>query len=220
MKAPYATGCLLAVLATGALASGFDDAMLAFENKDYPRAQEAIEPLAKAGNAAALTLLGRIREEGYHDVAGALPLYRQAAEKGFAEAQVQLAELYDGGDGVPRDAELALRWYERAAQQGNEEAQLALGLNYADVRHDNLSAFGFFQQAADQGNVTAQYRLGLLYLGDVDVPRDDIKAWVYLSLASEKLPEADQARSALELNLPAETLTSARVALSRWIAAH
>ena len=208
------------VLASGVSASGFDDAMLAFENRDFDRALAIIEPVARSGSPAAVTLLGRIWDEGYHDPARALPYYRQAAEKGYADAQVQLAELYDAGDGVPRDMDAAIRWYEKAAKQGHEEAQVALGLHYSEDLNDNLSALDYFLQAADQGNATAQYRLGLIYLGDPSIPRDDIKSWLYFSLAAERMPESDEARSALELNMTPELISKARQALAGWLSAH
>lgn len=221
MKTFARTALLLLALspATG-LAGGFDDAMLAFENRDYTTALTHITPLARNGDPAAMTLLGRILDEGLHEPAKAAPWYRQAAVKGFAEAQVQLAELYDAGEGVPQDIETAVLWYEKAAEQGHEDALLALGQHYSQDLNHAKSALPYYQRAADMGNANAGYRLGLLYLGESGIPRDDQKAWLYLSLAADRIPEAGQARDVLELNMDAAAVAAARKALENWEKTH
>lgn len=200
--------------------SGYDDAMFAFENRDYTSALQHIEPLARSGDLAAMTLLGRVYDEGFHEPLKALPWYRQAAEKGDADAQVQLAELYDAGEGVPADMDAAVFWYEKAAAQGHEEAELALAQYYSDDLGDNLRAKGYYQQAADQGSEVAQLKLGLLYLGETGIERDVVQAWLYLSLAAERLPEAADTRDVLELNISSVDLAKAKQQLSMWQASH
>lgn len=46
-------------------------------------------------------------------------LLRDAAEQGQAMAQYRLGASYENGNGVDVDIEEALRWYEKAAAQGN-----------------------------------------------------------------------------------------------------
>ncbi|WP_165391420.1 tetratricopeptide repeat protein [Fluviicoccus keumensis] len=210
------------ILAIPALAwsAGFDDAMLAFENHDFAKAKAMIEPAARSGDAASMTLMGRILDEGMAQPATAVNWYRQAAEKGFAEAQVQLAELYDAGEGVPQDIEIAVIWYEKAAAQGNEDALVALGQHYSVDLNHKKSAVTYYLRAAALGNDTAQYQLGLIYLGEKGIPRDDIKAWMYFSLSADHIPEAAQARDVLELNMSPESLQAARKALADWEASH
>ncbi|KAG0270673.1 hypothetical protein DFQ27_000023 [Actinomortierella ambigua] len=51
------------------------------------------------------------------------------------DAQVSLAEMYEtGGDGVPKDNEIAFVWYLRAAQQGHLDAMDRVGDMYAEGR--------------------------------------------------------------------------------------
>jgi TPR repeat protein len=200
--------------------TGFNDAMLAFENKDFAQAKVLVEPLAKSGDPAAMTLLGRILDEGMDQPANAVYWYRSAAEKGFAEAQVQLAELYDAGEGVRQDIELAVMWYEKAAAQGNEDALVGLGQHYSNDVNHKISAVPYYQKAADMGNDKAQYQLGLIYLGEKGIPRDDIKAWLYFSLSADTIPESGQARDVLELNMTPENVQAARKALAEWEAKH
>lgn len=211
---------MLALIPTLAVAAGFEDAMLAFENRNYPAALSLAEPLAKTGDPAAMTLLGRILDEGMHQPSKAFIWYRQAAVKGYAEAQLQLAELYDAGEGVTQDIETAVLWYEKAAEKDNEEALIALAQHYtADLNHQK-SAVPYYERAAGMGNATAQYQLGLIYLGDNGIARDDVKAWLYLSLAADRIPEAAQARDVLEINLGEGTLSFARKALADWEKSH
>ena len=53
----------------------------------------------------------------------AADLWIKAANKGFAEAQYALGLLYEEGDGVGKSVDEALKWYNKAAEQGHEEAQ-------------------------------------------------------------------------------------------------
>lgn len=52
--------------------------------------------------------------------------YRDAAMVGNAEAQMKLGYCYRNGIGVGRDMREAKKWFQRAADQGNEEAIKAL----------------------------------------------------------------------------------------------
>src|SRR5216683_113731 len=58
--------------------------------KNYGSAVEELRPLAKSGDNEATYLLGSLYEEGLgvaRDYEQAVTLYREAAEKGLAEAQ-------------------------------------------------------------------------------------------------------------------------------------
>ncbi|HYV31972.1 MAG TPA: hypothetical protein VEO53_12825, partial [Candidatus Binatia bacterium] len=50
----------------------------------------------------------------------------QEAEKGLASAQYMLGRRYLYGDGVAVDEDEALHWLEKAAVQGNPDAQATL----------------------------------------------------------------------------------------------
>ncbi len=53
------------------------------------------------------------------DYATALREWRPLAEQGDADAQYNLALMYDRGYGVPQDYVQARQWYEKAAAQGD-----------------------------------------------------------------------------------------------------
>ena len=207
---------LSSIVSTTHAGTGYDDAFLAFENQDYATALTLTLPLAQQNDVEAMTLLGRVYDEGFNQPKEAFSWFKKAAELGNAQAQVELAELFDAGEGVSQDTEQAVSWYERAAQQGHEEAQLALALHYLEDLEDIATAIEYFQQAAEQGNPIALYRLGLLYLGDAGVPNDNLKAWVYFSLAADKVTEAAQARDVLELEMSNVQLKQATLALKQW----
>lgn len=190
-------------------AAAYDDAVLAFENRDYDSALELVLPLAQQQDVDAMALVGRIYDEGFNQPNKALSWFKKSAELGNAQAQVELAELYEAGDGVTKDIEQAIKWYEKAAAQDHDEAQLALALHYLEDLEDVPEALTLLEKSAQQGNAIAQYRLGLLYLGEADIKADKSKAWYYFAMAANKVPEAAQARDVLELEMTAAELKQA-----------
>jgi TPR repeat protein len=196
-------------------ATTYDDAILAFENEDYQTALSLSLPLAKKLDPDAMTLVGRIYDEGLNQPQKALPWFRKSAELGNAQAQLELAELYQAGDGVPQDMDIAISWYEKAAAQDHDEAQLALALHYLEDLNEPEEALTLFEKSANQGNATAQYRLGLLYLGEPPIAADKLKAWHYFSLAADTVPDAAQARDILQLGMSSTEIQQATVILEK-----
>ena len=45
------------------------------------------------------------------------------AEQGIAAAQFNLGVMYDNGEGVPENDAEAVKWYRKAADQGDADAQ-------------------------------------------------------------------------------------------------
>lgn len=62
--------------------------------------------------------------------ATAFKLWLPLAEQGHADAQFNVAVLYEKGSGVVQDYVEAARWYLEAARQGETEAQYNVGLLY------------------------------------------------------------------------------------------
>jgi FimV-like protein len=52
------------------------------------------------------------------DERAAFKAYLEAGEGGYGLAQRKLGELYDNGDGVQRDYQSSLKWYQKAREQG------------------------------------------------------------------------------------------------------
>jgi TPR repeat protein len=96
--------------------------------------------------------------------------------------------MYKLRRGVPRDYKEALKWYQKAADLGNADAQYWLGNMYyfgEGVLEDSKEAAKWFQKAADLGNSDAQYRLGDMYYLGEGVLEDSKEAAKWFQKAAE-----------------------------------
>ena len=76
-----------------------------------------------------------------------------------------LGVMYANGQGVKQDYFKAFEWYQKAAEQGNADAQCFLGFMYQygqGVKQDYFKAVEWYQKAAEQGNPIAQIYLDRL----------------------------------------------------------
>ena len=74
-------------------------------------------------------ILFRLGEEARErsEVNTAITYYFKAADLGSAEAQLMLGECYSVGAGhLPKDREIAVEWYRKAARQGHPDAEMVL----------------------------------------------------------------------------------------------
>ena len=86
------------------------------------------------------------------------------AQGGSAEAQYQLGQRYDKGQGVPQDYKEAAKWTRLAAEQGYAQAQNSMGFRYfhgTAVPQDYKEAAKWFRLSAEQGHETAQNNLAV-----------------------------------------------------------
>ena len=98
------------------------------------------------------------------------------------EAQYRLGLRYAIGEGVPKDAAQAVKWYRKAADQGYANAQNSLGNMFVD--QDPAEALKWYRKAADQGDHCAQNNLGCMYAQGDGVPKDTVRAYMYFNLAA------------------------------------
>ena len=73
----------------------------------------------------------------------------------------------------------AMRWYGRASEAGDPEAQFYLGyIHDRGLRGTNSvsEALNWYRRAASRGEVRAQFRLGLLFDADPRLPRNPARA--------------------------------------------
>jgi len=85
--------------------------------------------------------------------------FRASAEQGNAEAQYNLAMIYDRGIGVKNDDSEALKWYLKAAEQGYAKAQYNLGMMYyfgKGVPKDKVTGYQWIILAGDRGEKAAK----------------------------------------------------------------
>lgn len=110
-----------------------------------------------------------------------------AAEGGIIQAQRLISEEYMRGEYLEEDNEKGRIWMEKAAEQGDVEAQIMLGKYYvSDLGFDDeRKAFSWFMKAAEQGNAEALYLVGGCYLYKLGTEQDTDKGVEYLIKASE-----------------------------------
>lgn len=119
-----------------------------------------------------------------NDLGKAMPLLGRAAEMGHAKAQSYLAyQLYKASE-----YDLALKWYEKSAEQGYSESLYGLAGMYREgkgVDVDYEQALKWYQQAAEGGFVAAQYTLATTYeWGYLDLPVDFGRAFSWYTKAA------------------------------------
>ncbi|MGI9295516.1 MAG: SPOR domain-containing protein [Pseudomonadales bacterium] len=158
---------------------------------------------AARGDARASFLLGAAYASGRtvaRDDKEAVYWFRNAAKKGLAEAQYNLAIMYATGTaGVKYDPATATEWYQKAAEQGLAEAQYNLGTRYGlgrgVARNDKLAA-DWLRKAADQGMAEAAFNLGVLYEHGQGVPFDSEQAinWYTQAVQAGYSPAAERLR--------------------------
>ncbi|MDF1588839.1 MAG: tetratricopeptide repeat protein [Gammaproteobacteria bacterium] len=99
---------------------------------------------------------------------------KAAAEQGDATAQYVLATLYNNGQGVEKNSQKAVEWYQKSAEQNNDLAQYSLGIMYEfgdeGLDKNEQEAQKWYRLAANNGNYFAQNKLGL-----VDVKEGEYK---------------------------------------------
>ena len=108
-----------------------------------------------------------------------LTLLRGRAERGDAQAQLDLATIFSlGTPGVDADSVEAAKWFRKAAEQNLPVAQLDLGICYESgrgVQKDEVEAVKWYSKAANQDYAQAQYNLGVCYDQGKGVEKDDVK---------------------------------------------
>lgn len=107
----------------------FAAGVAAYHAEDYQKAFDAWSPLAKGGDNAAQFNLGILYQYGLgvpRNVGEAVKWYMQSSEAGYADASLQLGDIYAGGVFGEPDDSAAVIWYEKAKAQGHLGAETKL----------------------------------------------------------------------------------------------
>lgn len=91
---------------------------------------------------------------------------------------------YEYGWDVPRDHAEAVKWYLKAAEEGDADAQVSLADMYF-VENDT-EAVKWYRKATRQGNAEAQFSLGLACEYGRGMPRNYAEAAKWYHKAAEQ----------------------------------
>jgi uncharacterized protein len=165
--------------------------------KDYQEAMRWFHLAAKQGNSAAMFNLGAAYYNGDgvpEDLdlsyawfllaleAGSAPA-KEAVERAAKEthsttkALLEIGEMYEKGEFLPKDPQRAAHWYEQAAQQ-SDDAKLVLAqmlIEGRGVDHDYAKAMSLCKDAAQRVS-DGKYCVGLMYKKGLGVPPEPDKA--------------------------------------------
>ena len=86
-------------------------------------------------------------------------VYQSRTNKDLPPHSTTLAVMYYNGDGVVQDYREAVKWYTKAAQQGDVNAQYNLGVMYdkgEGVEKDDREAVKWYTKAVEQEDASAQ----------------------------------------------------------------
>ena len=109
------------------------------------------------------------------------------AQKGNAEAQLMVGEMYEQGRGVEKSMEQAMTWISKAAEQGNKAASYKLlyyDLEKNSLIQNNKAQLDNLVSAANAGDGHAQYYIGLMHSRGVGMRKNSTQALDWLSKAS------------------------------------
>jgi hypothetical protein len=118
---------------------------------------------------------------------GLFDFQMKLAQKGNAEAQFKVGEMYETGFGVKEDKAEAANWITKAADQGHETAGFKLlfwDIEKNGVTDANKGKLEALRAKANEGNAQAQYYVGKMYSRGVGVERDSGKALDWLNKAA------------------------------------
>ncbi len=103
----------------------------------------------------------------------ALPALQASADRPYA--RYLLGNVYEYGDGVPRDYSQAMTWYRKATDVFEPAAMGNLGVMYEAARgttRDYYGAFNWYRKAAELGDRAGMYRLAGAYENGRGTTRD------------------------------------------------
>jgi uncharacterized protein len=148
----------------------------------------------------------------------------RAAENGVPEAQFWLGVAFEQNlwFGVT-DRREALKWYRRAAQSDQPDAENELGRRYEDgdgVEQSYVQAAYWYRKAAEHvpnlgGAGQGRNNLGNLYAVGHGVPKDYVQAYMWLSLAG-----SDPSIDYLQREMTTSQILRAQSLANEWIKQH
>ncbi|MDC0225363.1 sel1 repeat family protein [Gammaproteobacteria bacterium] len=159
-------------------------ACMILAEKSDPSAQVALSRLYSG------TLYGDFRR----NYKKAFQWMEAAANQGYTDAEVAMAEIYIRGEVVPLNAKKAKPWYEKAAAKGDLDAINGLARLYrygTGVRKNQEKAFEYYQKASLEGHTRSQAGLGMAYRDARGVKKNLIYAYAWFLIAASKIEDGE-----------------------------
>ncbi len=121
-----------------------------------------------------------------------------------------------------------MRWYRKAAEQGDADAQNNLGLMYENglgVLQNYAEAVRWFRKAADRGHIYVWFNLGRMYAEGLGVPQDYVQAHMWFNLialrsSGEDHDDAVKARNFVEGHMTPVEIGEAEKLAREWLEKH
>lgn len=113
----------------------------------------------------------------------AMPLFHQLAAQGRVDAMHSIAHTHLYGlAGIPRDYDIAFKWFTKAASNGCPQAMYHLGMCNAKGYGTPVNpqkALEWYRKSADRGDEDAMYEVGNCYLHGIgsEPSADKAKEW-------------------------------------------
>ena len=179
LQEPWTTGSLsgtpfyLAGASEGAtdVAQVADTKVAWSEAYSKPDQEQQLRALADGGDTRSMMGLAFIRQnpqDKRFSPAEAAKYFQRAADAGAADAEYELAKVYEQGLGVDPDPDKALKLYQASAAQGYPDAINDLGFLYFQgglgLTTDKAKGVDLFRQAADLRHPEAMFN----YAGMID----------------------------------------------------
>ena len=174
-------------------------ALVAIPAALFAQADQKLIDKARSGDVPSMLKLANCYELGFGvpmDSVEALRLYRQAADRGSADAWMHISVYHLLGAQMPKDTARYLAIRKEWADKGAPEALTSMFLTTlkgCGVRPDTALALSYLERAAKMGDSRALSLLGSVYCyGDLGYPVDRKKAFKYWNqaLAHDNYPDA------------------------------
>ena len=169
---PILVSFLISISLIGPSYADFQDGVNAYDQGEFVKAFYEFESLAENGIADAQYYLG------YMFLTGKAPEEKRST---FADTTLR----------PKNDLRNAFPWLEKAAKQGNVDAQRELGLMYSRggfIGKDYVKANEWWLKAAEQGDVWAQESVAFSYKKGEGLPQDYKKAMMWFKKVAEIKP--------------------------------
>ena len=156
---------------------------------DFHMAQLWFRKAAAQGHAEAQFNLANMMEFAEGPVGSErqiVELYRKSAEQGYASAQYNLGMMYlEGGFGIRKSATTAAEWFEKAAMQGDLEAQYMTAR--VNVILDDAKVWAWMRILEERGDSDAQKLRDFIEPRIVDINREEGEE-LYQKLRKNAIP--------------------------------